>query len=65
MAGKLLDGLLAEDAAAFELGVCRATLKRWRRLGEGPPFLKVGRRVIYKRSSLENWLVSCERAPAA
>ena len=29
---------------------------RWRRLGEGSPITKVGRRVLYRRSSLQAWL---------
>ena len=33
------------------------TTVRWRRDGEGPPFIRVGpRRVLYRRSDVETWL---------
>ena len=31
------------------------TLERWRWLGEGPPFLKMGARVIYRLSDIETY----------
>jgi len=52
----LLGGFLEQHEAAAELKVCERTLDRWRRLGEGPPITKVGRRVLYRRSSLQAWL---------
>ena len=51
----LADFLTQHDAAA-ELKVCERTLDRWRRLKEGPPITKLGRRVFYRRSSLLAWL---------
>jgi hypothetical protein len=41
----LLADFLEQDEAAAELKVCERTLDRWRRLGEGPPITKLGRRV--------------------
>jgi hypothetical protein len=33
------------------------TAQRWRAEGEGPPFVRLGRRrVIYRRSDVEKWL---------
>lgn len=52
----LLADFLTQDKAAAELKVCERTLDRWRRLGEGPPITKLGRRVLYRRSSLQAWL---------
>jgi hypothetical protein len=52
----LLADFLTQDQAAAELKVCDRTLDRWRRLGEGPPITKLGRRVLYRRSSLQAWL---------
>jgi predicted DNA-binding transcriptional regulator AlpA len=57
----LLAGLLTQDEAAAELKICQRTLDRWRRLGEGPPTTKLGRRVLYRRSSLQAWLRTRER----
>ena len=33
-----------------------ATLRYWRHIGYGPPYGKVGRTVLYKRSDVETWL---------
>jgi hypothetical protein len=52
----LLADFLTQDEAAAELKICERTLDRWRRLGEGPPITKLGRRVLYRRSSLHAWL---------
>jgi hypothetical protein len=56
----LLADFLARDEAAAELKICERTLDRWRRLGEGPPITKLGRRVLYRRSSLQAWLIARE-----
>jgi hypothetical protein len=52
----ILSDFLERVEAAAELKVCERTLDRWRRLGEGPPITKVGRRVLYRRASLQAWL---------
>jgi predicted DNA-binding transcriptional regulator AlpA len=56
----LLADFLEQEEAAAELKVCRRTLDRWRRLGEGPPIIKLGRRVLYSRSSLLAWIAAQE-----
>jgi len=56
----LLADFLTLDEAAAELKVGRRTLDRWRQLGEGPPITKLGRRVLYRRKSLEAWLLTRE-----
>ena len=58
----LLDGLLTEDETARELGRCRRTLKRWRVLREGPPFIPIGRQIFYRREAVRAWLLSREHA---
>ena len=52
----LLADFLEQDEAAAELKVCRRTLDHRRRLGEGRPIIKLGRRTLYSRSSLRAWL---------
>jgi predicted DNA-binding transcriptional regulator AlpA len=37
------------------LGISQSTLKKWRATGEGPPWVQLGRRVVYKRSHVERW----------
>jgi hypothetical protein len=52
----LLSDFLSQGEAAAELKVCERTLDRWHRLGEGPPITRLGRRILYRRSSLQAWL---------
>ena len=52
----LLSDFLEKNEAAVELNVCVRTLDRWDSLGEGPPRTKLGRRILYRRSSLLEWL---------
>ena len=50
------DMLLKETQAAERLGVSRRTLQRWRILGGGPPFVRIGpRRVAYPETALAAW----------
>ena len=41
------------------------TLYQWRTKKIGPPSMKVGRRVLYKRSDLDAWLDSITTSSAA
>lgn len=47
--------LSAADAAAY-IGLAPSTLAKLRCLGGSPQFLKLGRRVLYERSALDDWL---------
>ncbi len=47
--------------AAELLGMSRRTLEKWRGEGNGPPFLKLGRRVLYATADLEAWVRSRRR----
>ena len=47
--------------AAEQLGMSRRTLEKWRVEGNGPPFLKLGRRVLYSVADLEAWIRSHRR----
>ena len=47
--------------AAELIGMSSRTLEKWRVEGTGPPFLKLGRRVLYSRADLEAWLLSRRR----
>ena len=60
----LLTDFLSRHEAAAELMVCERTLDRWKRLGEGPPVTKLGRRILYRRSSLRTWLLTREQRVA-
>lgn len=42
--------------AAEYVGVSVPTLNRWRVQGDGPPYVKIGSRVRYRRADLDAWL---------
>jgi excisionase family DNA binding protein len=43
--------------AADYLGLKAATLNKWRCHGDGPPFIKVGRLIRYRRTDLDAFLM--------
>lgn len=47
-----------ERQLCAELGISSVTATKWRSKVEGPPFIKVGRLVRYRRSDVEAWLIS-------
>ena len=58
--------LLDEKAAAELLDIAPGTLSVWRSTGRYRiPFVKVGRRVRYRRADLEAWLASRTRTNGA
>ena len=66
LGGILNRELLDERAAAALLNIAPGTLSVWRSTGRYRiPFVKVGRRVRYRRSDLEAWLVSRTRSNGA
>ena len=52
----VLSDYFTQEEAATELKVTERTLDRWQRLREGPPITRLGRRILYRRSSLQAWL---------
>jgi hypothetical protein len=48
------------EELAAELRVNPRTLDRWRVLGIGPPQTHVGRKVLYRRTSVQKWLAAQE-----
>jgi excisionase family DNA binding protein len=50
--------VLDANAAARYLGLSASTLAKMRLSGNTPAFLKLGRRVLYRRVDLEAWLES-------
>jgi hypothetical protein len=49
-------------AARYLGGIAPRTLEAWRVNGGGPRFIKVGRRVVYRRRDLDAWLTARERS---
>lgn len=57
--------LLDPEQAAEFLTVARQTLAKWRHLGQGPAYLRVGtRNVRYRLEDLDAWLEERAVAPA-
>jgi predicted DNA-binding transcriptional regulator AlpA len=48
--------LLGPGDVSALLGLPVATLANWRCAGKGPPFLRVGRHVRYRRQDVETWV---------
>jgi len=63
---KDLNGFCSEEFAADYLGVKRATLRTWRKRGCGPPWYKIGDRLVrYKTRGLVSWANSQPGGQAA
>ncbi|WP_407932981.1 helix-turn-helix domain-containing protein [Jannaschia ovalis] len=54
---------LCPKQAADYIGLSIRTLARYRMERVGPPWLKVGRSVQYRRASIDTWLESQEQNP--
>lgn len=48
--------LLMEVQAAKLLNLSSRTLQNWRITGNGPPYIRVGRAIRYRRHDLTAWL---------
>jgi len=60
--GETLAQLLTEAGAAVYLAVARKSLERWRSLGIGPPFVRIGvRGVRYARDDLDLYIAAQRR----
>jgi predicted DNA-binding transcriptional regulator AlpA len=55
---------LSTERAAELLGLAPATLVKWRRLRRGPPFARLGRRIVYSEKTLRAWAEMHAVSPA-
>jgi hypothetical protein len=60
----ILSEFLTKEQLAAELGRNPRTLDRWGALGTGPPRTRVGRMVLFRRTSVQKWLAAQEQSPA-
>jgi predicted DNA-binding transcriptional regulator AlpA len=49
---------LTEENTSKRINVSRSALRKWRRQGAGPRYVKLGRLVRYSVAELENWLAA-------
>ena len=61
----ILSEFMTTEELAAELGRNKRTLDRWDALGTGPPRTRVGRTVLYRRSSVQKWLAAQENQASA
>jgi hypothetical protein len=59
------DELVPEVEAAHVVRQKPATLTTWRWQRRGPPFVKLGRRVFYRRGDLHAWIAAQRHEPDA
>ena len=55
--------LLTESETARRLGISVSGLRKWRREGQGPRFIRLGRLIRYSVPDLEEWLVANRQEP--
>ncbi|MCC5974179.1 MAG: helix-turn-helix domain-containing protein [Rubellimicrobium sp.] len=62
MSRALLGGWISRADLARELEVTEGTLRRWASERSGPPYIRAGRKVFYRRSAVVEWLEDQEAA---
>ncbi len=58
-----LAGYLSEEQIAERRRVAKRTLRAERQRGDGPPFVKDGKRIYYPLDGFRDWLKSRTRQP--
>ena len=56
---------LGQTNLATRWSLSPRTLERWRWLGEGPPFIKIGGRVVYRQEDIEAYEAGRRKASTA
>jgi predicted DNA-binding transcriptional regulator AlpA len=56
-----LTNFLNTNQAASEFGLSQSWLAKLRLTGSGPQYMKVGKRVLYRRDEFERWIESHSR----
>ena len=50
--------VLKASQVAEQLGLSESTLAKMRLSGDGPPYSKLGRRVVYRPDDIDAWIAS-------
>ena len=61
--GALFSGYLTEGQVAVERKKTKRTLRAERQRGDGPPYVKDGKAVLYPVGGFREWLKAIERRP--
>lgn len=57
----ITEDLILEQDLASELNRDARTLQRWRAQRMGPPFIRIGRQIFYRREAVREWFLSLEQ----
>lgn len=52
----LMSGWISRTDLARQLGVSEDTLRRWNAARSGPPCIRAGRKIFYRRAAVLDWL---------
>lgn len=58
--GPLLEDYLTRKQLASEFGISADTLARWATDGTGPPHVRIGKKAMYRRQAVLDWLKARE-----
>jgi predicted DNA-binding transcriptional regulator AlpA len=61
MSAGTMPAAMNDRELAQRLGISRKTLQKWRSLGMGPPYLKLGAKVVYRAEDIEAYIQHCLR----
>jgi hypothetical protein len=59
----VLAGYMTIEELAAELDMAMITLATWRMRQKGPPYVKVGRKILYSRTTVKDWIASQVHTP--
>jgi hypothetical protein len=59
----VLAGYMTPEELAAELDMAVITLTLWRMRQKGPPYVKFGRKILYNRTTVKDWIASQVRKP--
>lgn len=57
----LLADWISRDQLAQQLGLTPDTLARWESRRQGPPCTRIGRKTLYRRAAIQDWIRSQEQ----
>jgi Helix-turn-helix domain len=64
MSDDIFSDLIPEDDAAGILQQKPGTLRQWRWQHRGPSYIKIGKRIFYRKSALAEWVTAQARNPS-
>jgi len=56
--------VMTESETAEHIGISLSGLRKWRNDGSGPPYVRLGRLIRYRRTVVEEWLERRTVSPA-